>query len=156
MKRTIDIMTTARAKGVELPEGWWLTSQYVERCSTCHSDKGVETIDLGYGDKRRICEACGVDIYCDEDTYYTDEAVSPPRYIGPDLERAENIHHAFTVADALAKPGCRTEVWWVEERKLFSVTLDDGFNEIFAPERHLALVAACEAALGIQHEKENT
>lgn len=84
-----------------LPKGWWMASCFVERCSACHSNKGVETIDLGYGDKRRVCEACGVDIYCDEDTYYVDENITPPRYIGPDLTDPRNLHALLLVCDAV-------------------------------------------------------
>lgn len=103
MKRTIDIMTAARAKGVELPKGWW-----------------------------RVIGA---------------RSASPSEfYIGPDLERAENIYHAFTVADALLGITSLSGPW------------ADGFvlKDVFgtrlstAPERHLALIAACEAALGIE------
>lgn len=124
MKRTIDIVTAARAKGAELPAEWFR--------KTCKG-RLLSEVPTPWVPMPTLLD-----------------------YIGPDLELPENICHAFTVADALCAPGFRTEVWWVEERKLFSGTLDDGFNEILAPERHLALVAACEAALGIQHEKENT
>lgn len=35
MKRTIDIMTAARAKGVELPGEWWMTSRSIDRRQVC-------------------------------------------------------------------------------------------------------------------------
>ena len=103
MKRTINLVTTARAKGVELPKGWW-----------------------------RVIGA---------------RSASPSEfYIGPDLERAENIHHAFTVADALLGITSLSGPW------VDGFVLEDRFYRPLAtaPERHLALVAACEAALGIE------
>ena len=127
-----------------MPEKWWGKRQ---SCPGCKSDN----LRSVFASPAYRCRACGSK-WLDKHL----ERNGAEFFCGPDLELPENICHAFTVADALCAPGFRTEVWWVEERKLFSGTLDDGFNEIFAPERHLALVAACEAALGIQHEKENT
>lgn len=142
MKRTIDIVTAARAKGVELPAEWWSKHQ---SCPKCKSDN----LRSVFASPTYRCRACGSK-WLDKHL----ERNGAEFFCGPDLERAENIHHAFTVADALAKPGCRAEVWWIGNRELFSATLTGGLTEGTAPERHLALIAACEAALGIQHEKE--
>lgn len=136
MKRTIDIMTTARAKGAELPGGWW---GHCECCVECGSS--MFTHD-GY-----FCAKEG----CAAQFKSTTNFIHGQRYIGPDLERAENIHHAFTVADALgkAKFGVKVEVLYDPAADVFEASFCSHCSR-YAPERHLAVVAACEAALGIE------
>lgn len=136
MKRTIDIVTTARAKGVELPEGW--LENMCPRCYGCH-----------IGGFRGMCPWPQ---FCNQAKSHTNREL---RYLGPDLELPENIHHAFTVADALSRKDYRASV--IDESGAFKAFLfarGGGHFIRTAPERHLALIAACEAALGIQHEKE--
>ena len=137
MKRTIDIMTTARAKGAELPGEWW-NCEIFGHCPSCPLG-GSESIY-----QSDVCGDCGEQL-----------PLLPPRYIGPNLELPENIHHAFTVADALgkAKFGVKVEVLYDPAADVFEASFC-GYWSRYATERHLALIAACEAALGIQHEKE--
>ena len=141
MKRTIDIMTVARAKGVELPAEWWSKHQ---SCPKCNSDN----LRSVFASPTYRCRACGSK-WLDKHL----ERNGAEFFCGPDLELPENIHHAFTVADALGD-------WPVDVRYtvgkfevFFFFTLDTGEVKIgrgTAPERHLALIAACEAALGIE------
>ena len=128
MTRTINIMTAARAKGVELPEKWF--------GATCMNCPNAYAIESGHQ-----CAMCGHIMRDDP----------PLEYIGPDLEREENIHHAFTVADALgkAKFGVKVEVLYDPAANVFEASFC-GHCSRYAPERHLALVAACEAALWIE------
>lgn len=114
MKRTIDMMTAARAKGVELPGEW-----FHQRCNECFGRFGANPCT------------------------HPDKV-----YIGPDLTIPENLHAAFRFADALdhgsvdvTKAGDGFVCWlYPDINTEYSGT---------APERHLALVAACEAALGV-------
>lgn len=133
MKRTIDMMTAARAKGVELPGEWfgWV-------CPVCN-----EQVD-------RAADRCVSGNRASN--YQRVDNVTPEyRYIGPDLTLPENLHHAFRFADALdhgsvdvTKAGDGFVCWlYPDINTEYSGT---------APERHLALVAACEAAMGIQHD----
>lgn len=160
MKRTIDIMTTARAKGVELPGKWWGNRIVCPRCGERSTVMGAPFVsdqvwcrkcDGPYGHGKRVPRS-----------RFPEREV----YIGPDLERPENIHHAFTVADALGGTpididhfigdGDSPSGFYFHARWFLPVCKTDRYAEARAPERHLALVAACEAALGIQHDKENT
>ena len=142
MKRTIDIMTTARAKGVELPAEWFYSSPRCPRCNsseTEHGRNGWKCTDLD----------CGFPFEADGCVWTHDPSECP------DLELPENIHHAFTVADALAKQRGREPVscfpLWTEFRCMIDVPANIGAS---ATERHLALVAACEAALGIERGRD--
>ena len=143
MKRTIDIMTTARAKGVELPGKWWGNRIVCPRCGERSTVMGAPFVgdqvwcrkcDGPYGHGKRVPRS-----------RFPEREV----YIGPDLERPENIHHAFTVADALN--GEPVSIKWCKpfnQEPYFCVDVKRRVRT--APERHLALVAACEAALGIE------
>lgn len=152
MTRTVALVTAARAKGVELP-GEWFGKRIV--CPKCSERSTVMTT---FGGDLVWCRECdgGLDL-----GKRVPRSRFPERevYIGPDLTLPENLHAAFRFADALAKiryTKYRTHVVWLCGEDCFSASIDDAYSHYTAPERHLAIVAACEAALGIQHDKEIT
>jgi len=140
MTRTIALVTAARAKGVELPGEW-----FVVLCPSC-----AETYAI-YGDKSvRAAKSCQALCIMDRHDSDTKDYI----YTGPDLTLPENLHHAFRFADAIE--GEPVSIKWCKPfRQEPHFCVDIKRRVRTAPERHLALVAACEAALGIQHRKEN-
>lgn len=132
MKRTIDMMAAARAKGVELPGEWFKTVGYTERVQ------------------------CGDWSHRSTSGYEVDVQKEKSIYIGPDFTLPENLHHAFRFADALCAPGFRAVIEWdgdVFRGEIIHRTRKVGpcvYADAKDAERHLAIVAACEAALGIE------
>lgn len=118
--RTLTLVTRLRALHPEFKPEWWRHGAAVPCCTACHSSKGVERIDLGYGDFRYACEACGAAIYDDGDTYDQKIAFDPPRYIGP--------------PDLLAR-GCLADLFDVcrkllSEEGILRTSFCDGLNRV--------------------------
>lgn len=101
----------------EVP-GWWWKSSITTYCTACKSDKGIEKIDLGYGDSWRVCEACGVDVYDDEDTFDLEEVFDPPRYTGPPFSTSPVACFQW-VTPLLLELGCVIEQDGVDDCLVF-------------------------------------
>ena len=141
MKRTIALVTAARAKGVELPGEWFY--RHSPKCPKGHDIPSGRN----FSSHPYRCNTCEVHLR-DMDVEWEEACCAP------DIERPENLHHAFRFADALF---CQVDTYTENSKSDRLVPLSkavcwhkDGkvFTRI-APERHLALVAACEAALGV-------
>jgi len=150
MTRTIALVTAARAKGVELPGEWFY--RHSPKCPKGHDIPSGRN----FSSHPYRCNTCEVHLR-DMDVEW-DEACC-----APDLELPENLHAAFRFADALNEAGpveiTRSGINEVYRFRVRVIVKGEYgkliLHEHTAPERHLALVAACEAALGIQHGKES-
>ncbi len=143
MTRTLALVTAARAKGVELPGEWFY--RHSPKCPKGHDIPSGRN----FSSHPYKCNTCEVHLR-DMDVEW-DEACC-----APDFTLSENLHHAFRFADALGENGVELACRWEmdESGDMYRHHTCDIYTDqqVFigtAPERHLALVAACEAALGV-------
>lgn len=141
MTRTITLVTAARAKGVELPGEWFY--RHSPKCPKGHDIPSGRN----FSSHPYKCNTCEVRLR-DMDVEWEEACCAP------DLTLPENLHHAFMFADALCVEHVVAEILWCPRGFQGWIRGIPGNHFGYAPERHLALVAACEAALGIERREE--
>lgn len=119
----------------------------VAKVCECGAHDSTEVVDLGWGEKRKCCEVCGISHYGDDGWEY----VTTGTHIeGPDLAQPENLHLLLEVADSVGHTDLIAD--WNGRGHTCFIGITKDAHKGFATTRSLAVLAAVCAALGIEVE----